>query len=142
MKKLLISLLFPLCLSAQKIGAAASMGITNEKKIIGEGMILLEKNNFILYPFTLKMYADMSNSSLPVIVEPRFGYKLGTWQLYGGFGYHLASVDGDTLNGKDMSKINGWKPGAGIIKRFGNLFVSTGISGKIATLQIGILGLK
>jgi hypothetical protein len=137
---ILILLIPALSFAQAKVGAGLSAGISSKNAAVGSALISVQpSNNIVLYPVTITIHSKMSNPTMPVIFEPRIGYKLNTWEVYGGYGYHFAGQD----NKPQYKQYQGFKPGAGIIKHLGRvLIVTAGISGKVATLQLGIFTSK
>lgn len=121
------------------IGIGLTTGYSSKETAVFElytSMMVTKK--IVLYPVSFKYHSSFSNPTIPVIIEPRAGYKLNTWEFYGGYGYHIAGMDGR----KEYMQYRGFKPGAGIIKHFGILELTAGVAGNVYTLQAGIFGVK
>lgn len=148
MKQFLFAcLLMPLLSIAQShcknhlpVGAGLTAGYSSRHSAVGEMYIAVKATeHFIIYPMSIKVHSAMSDPTMPVIFEPRLGYKLGSWEAYGGYGYHFAGQD----DKPQYNQYKGFKPGAGIIKHFGQtLIVTAAISGNVATIQLGIFSFR
>ena len=75
----------------------------------------------------------MTDPTIPVIIEPRVGYKIKSLEFYGGIGYHSARTD---LK-EDYSKYVGFKPGYGIIFHTDKIFFTVARAGNIWSIQVG-----
>lgn len=123
------------------VGAGYSIGYSPAKQSPLFELYIAAKltNNIILYPVSFKVHTKMNNPSVPVIIEPRIGYKFGGTEIYGGYGYHFAGQDGKT----EYRKYRGFRPGAGIIQHFGRIFIATlAVSGEVYTGTIGVFAFR
>ncbi|MGI8636501.1 MAG: hypothetical protein ACR2KZ_13980 [Segetibacter sp.] len=84
--------------------------------------------------------SELKKSDMPSIGEVRAGQVLNTWEVYGGFGYHIAGSD----NKISTNPNTGLRPALGIIKYFKSSpwTLSATMSGNIFSLQLGLFGIR
>lgn len=146
--KLLILLLFPLfsfaqqtkCTNRLPLGVGLTGGYSSLHSAVGEMYFAIKASeHVIIYPMSVKVHTQMDNPAIPIIFEPRIAYKLHNAELYVGYGFHAAGQDGKA----EYRKYTGMKPGAGIIYHLTkNIIVTTAISGRVATIQLGLFTTK
>lgn len=151
MKTLLTAALFLISITAnsqqindKETGVAINLsaGIANNGYSIGRfgvGVATLFSANTRLHSsVNLQVFSNMRSSSTPVMPELREGIMLGTWELYGGIGYHYASYD------KNIGNVNGWRPAYGIEKKFKRtpFTITASCSGRYYSIQIGISAIR
>src|SRR4051794_5957994 len=107
---------------AQTVGAGMSLGYSSRNAPTIELMTAVKLSNSVnLYPVNIKAHLSRDIDK-PGIIETRAAYKLAGFELYGGIGYHISSMDNDKIR----QQYGGFKPGAGLIKTFGKLYTSAG----------------
>lgn len=135
--KTLLLLLFPLFTLAQspKIGAGFSLGYSTKQAMTGEMSIGYRPiENVVIYPVNIKVHASRE-VNMPQIFESRAAYRLNTWEVYGGIGYHL-------MDRQKYGNEYGFKPALGLHKHFGAIVLSAEMSGEVFSLQVGIFKFK
>ncbi len=138
MKKLLL-LLIPFASLAQNksaLGLGLTAGYSSKQSAAAEMYFSIPINKLIVYPFSMKVHSKLSDPTMPVIIEPRIGYKINSFEVYGGYGYHFAGQDSRA----EFDKYKGFRPGAGIIFHFKKIIITTAMSGNIWTIQAGLFG--
>src|SRR4051812_7821842 len=89
----------------------------------------------------LQVLGKIAATDVPVIGEVRLGHGFGVFEPYIGVGYHYGSSDAD----KPLRKqVNGWKPALGILLKIPDTHftISTGMSGNIFSVQVGVFGVR
>jgi hypothetical protein len=117
-----------------------SGGYSSSESIIGTfsvGAMLANKTHVSI---NMILLAALQKSDIPTIGEARLGHLFGTWELYGGVGYHLAGSDDKIVSNPNT----GIRPALGLIKHFPSSpwTVSAGMSGNIFSLQLGLFGVR
>lgn len=133
----------PLLCTAQtnctaRAGAGFSAGYSPAKQsAVGEIYAAYKlSDHFIVYPVSFKFHSKVKLPDVPVIIEPRIGYRIYNTEIYGGIGYHAAGQDGKA----EYYRYRGFRPGAGIIQHLGRTFILTAaVSGDIYTFTAGVL---
>ena len=154
--KIIASLLFILSVSFSSYGQShylpneetgVAVGLTggysSKKSFIGNfslGAMIKGKSHISI---NLQGFSDPSAVNVPIIGEGRIGHMLGTVEVYAGYGYHYAGNEYDYKQGYLQFR-NGFRPAYGVVKHFDNSMwtVGAGMSGKIFSLQIGILVIR
>ncbi|WP_018612194.1 hypothetical protein [Segetibacter koreensis] len=141
--KTIFILLFPILSFAQRnncpvvpLGLAITAGYShaNYNCGVGEAFVAVKlREHLVIYPFSFKVHNKMTEPTIPVIIEPRVGYKIKSFEFYGGIGYHSARTD---LK-EDYSKYVGFKPGYGIIFHTGKIVFTVARAGNIWSIQAG-----
>lgn len=137
MKLSLFFALIPFAASSQ-IGAGFNIGYSSRNAPTIELMTAVKLSKKVtMYPVNIKAHLSREVAK-PAIIESRLSYKILSFELYGGYGYHISSMDNDKIR----QQYGGFKPGYGLIKHFGKIYTAAGMSGSIFTVQIGLFGFK
>jgi hypothetical protein len=117
-----------------------SGGYSSKQSLIGSFSVgaMLPGNNHV--SLNMILLTPLNQADRPTIGEARIGHFFNTWELYGGAGYHVAGSDNKILTNPNT----GFRPAFGVMKHFNSSpwTVSAGMSGKIASIQIGLFGVR